>query len=104
MEKFVGLHALRSSKFSIQPPTIFHTLKYPFLSILQFSHARFTSLPQFRIKQVTRLQDAKVLLSIISYRYVLILNSVALLCVHTGGVISKHDPYRWFVRDSAKLH
>ena len=58
----------------------------------------------FRIKQVTRLQDAKFLLSIISHRHVLILNSVALLCVHPGGIISKHDPYRWFVRDSAKLH
>ena len=57
-----------------------------------------------RIKQVTRLQDAKFLLSIISYRLVLILNLTALLCVHPGGVISKHDPYCWFVRDSAKLH
>lgn len=58
----------------------------------------------FRITQVTRLQDATFLLSIISYRHVLISNSVPLLCVHPGGIISKHDPYRWFVRDSAKLH
>ena len=58
----------------------------------------------FRIKQVTRLQDVKVLLRIISYHLALILNSAALLCVHTGGIISKHDPYRWFVRDSAELH
>lgn len=91
---------------------VFHTTPYNFSYIgipISYYFCNFLMLVSslclnFRIKQVTRLQDAKFLLSIISHRHVLILNSVALLCVHPGGIISKHDPYRWFVRDSAKLH
>ena len=92
------------ASFPYNPLQFFLHLNTHFLVFCNFlmlvSSLRLNS----RIKQVTRLQDAKFLLSIISYRHVLLLNSVALLCVHTGGVISKHDPYRWFVGDSAKLH
>ena len=91
-------------------PASFHTNPFNFSYIaipISQSFATFCSFHlclNFRIKRVTRLQDTKVLLSIISYCHVLLLNSFALLCVHTGGVISKHDPHCWFVRDSAKLH
>ena len=41
---------LAVQKCSILTLIIFRTLQYPFLSLLQFSHARFISLPQFSHK------------------------------------------------------
>ena len=104
MEKFLDYMPCGPASFPYNPLQFFILWNTHFLVFCNFLVLVSSRYLNFRIKQVTRLRDAKVLLSIFSYRHVLILNSVALLPVHTGGVISKHDPYCWFVCDSAKLH